>query len=492
MNRMNGSNNGKKLVNVNGERNRNRSRKKDEVVTPKRNPKSGHISDWAKDLIARLGHVICKNEKWWRWNRQIWEPIEPKGLPSRVTYNMLPKVAQSARFARMILDSANMMCQRTDKEIVFNGAVWIDQDGAALVNLANCTLRIASNNDNCIEQLDHDINNYSTACLPVEFDQSAKCPVFDYLLGSALPEAEDRELLQCFAGYCLLGDHRFQSILLCFGPPNSGKSLLIYHGLGSIFGKLLMTHVSLEKICSGGDELRDLEKSLVNLGTEINQRQLKESDMFNKVVCGEATNVSLKYDQSRRVEVLCKFIQLCNHLPKWDRGSEAQARRIRILYFGEDFSTHPKDGSLEAKVKLESAGIFNWALEGLCKVMSMGQLPLGSSQSQKCNDMFRKHNNPIGAFMNSSVEFCSKNDNYIKAEDLALVFKEWCKEEDIQTRMDNPAIARCLNANYSNRLRSGRKYLDGKQIRIVEGIRWNPQGRELLAKCQKLSKWKIR
>src|SRR4029077_15225425 len=200
-----------------------------------------------------------------------------------------------------------------------------------------------------------------TSELPLEYNPKAECPVFDYILRSVLPNEEDRRLLQCFVGYCLIPDHRFQCVLFCYGAPNSGKSLLIQHGIGSLFGEELMSGVTLEDICKGGDGLGSLEASLVNLATEINVHKLEDSSIFNQVACGESINKALKWKKDRKLIFNAKHIFIGNHLPKWERGSDAQARRIKVLFFPNDFTIQAKNGKLEAKVKLEASGIFNWA-----------------------------------------------------------------------------------------------------------------------------------
>jgi hypothetical protein len=116
-----------------------------------------------------------------------------------------------------------------------------------------------------------------------------------------------------------------------------------------------MSKVSLEKICNGGDELRHLERSLVNIGTEIEEHHLDDSNIFNQLTSGESIDAALKYERSRTIKPSCKHIFIGNHPPRWKRGSDAQARRIDMVYLLMISRLRPKMPSLKPKSKLRAA-----------------------------------------------------------------------------------------------------------------------------------------
>ena len=229
-----------------------------------------------------------------------------------------------------------------------------------------------------------------------------------------------------------------------------------------------MSQVSLAKICNGGDELRNLEASLVNVGNEVKHTVLKDSDIFNKVACGEPIDCALKFEKSRRIVPNCKHFFMGNHLPHWERGSDAQARRIKILNFPIDFTAKAKNKLFEETVKGENAGIFNWMLEGLAKVWTMEQMPNGSKQSQRSSWEFKKNNNPLGEFIKETHAFDPAG--YVVADDFAKGFREWCDRENITTYMMGAGLYRCLYSNYPQ-LSSDRIYVGSKQTRIIRGIK---------------------
>jgi phage/plasmid-associated DNA primase len=238
-----------------------------------------------------------------------------------------------------------------------------------------------------------------------------------------------------------------------------------------------MSCVSLEKICNGGDELRHLESSLVNIGTEINQRLLDDTDVFNKMTCGERFNSALKYEKSRCLKPMCKHIFVGNHLPGWKRGSDAQARRMKILYFAEDFTDQRKDGQLERDVKLEGSGILNWMIEGLLEVVKLEQMPAGSKESQECAGSFKKHNNPIETFNRLACDLSGSAQ--MPMADYGRVFRFWCEKEGISF---NRQVSKVLMQN-NPKLKIKSTHVNGKRCRVVTGIRFNEEGQYLAAEA---------
>lgn len=433
--------------------------------------KAATKEDWAEQLIEELGPFICLGNDWWKWNGSIWKPVSSgQYLYDALMVQPKPRVEKTAR---EIVSTMNMLCQKDPDLIPWRRGIGFKNEETVIINVQNGVVRIGLLTGE-VELIAANPDHYATAQLPVNYLPEAQCPTFFRLLESALPDQGDRTMLQCYAGYCLLPDTRFQCVLLCHGSPNSGKSLLIYHGLGSIFGEQLMSHVSLEKLCSGGDELRHLESALVNLGTEIDSRVLKDTAVFNQMVNSENLDVALKYDRSRRIKLLCKHIFIGNHLPRWDRGSDAQARRIKILHFPSDFSGEPKDGKLERQVKLEADGIFQWALQGLFKIAGLSQMPVGSSISQAFSGEFKKQNNPVVEFNRRYVEFGKALK--VSSHDYHKAFEVWIDLEDITVNSDAVKLLRQHQAE----IRKSWSHLNGKACYVLYGLQLNAAGQELL------------
>src|SRR5205823_3680020 len=126
--------------------------------------------------------------------------------------------------------------------------------------------------------------------LAASYDQSAQCGLFDKIEAEALPDAEDRELLEAFSGYTLYPACDLEVALFCFGAAGTGKSTLWEHGFGAALGPEIVMFLKLSQICAGnGYSIPRLEKAGLNLGTEAEAGELPESDNFKKLVEGAST-----------------------------------------------------------------------------------------------------------------------------------------------------------------------------------------------------------
>ena len=373
----------------------------------------------------------------------------------------------------------NHLSQCDPQKVLWRGCVWFDEaKKKVMVNALNGIITI-NLKSGTVELGEADPWSFATERFPVSYDPAAKCHMFDYLLTSALPDAADQNLLQCFAGYCLLPDYRFQCVLFAHGRPNSGKSLLIYHGLGSVFGDRLMSKVSLEKICSGGDELRHLEHSLMNIGTEIEEHHLEDSNIFNQLTSGESIDAALKYERSRTIKPSCKHIFIGNHPPRWKRGSHAQTRRIAMIHFPNNFSKEAKDGRLENEVKQEGSGILNWMIAGLLKVAALTAIPLGSETSRAHYEHFKLHNNPVETF---NAKYCIFGREYrLPSADYHKAIAVWAKSEGV-TFSDRTDFTKLLKESRADEIITPSSSLrhEGIKRRMILGVCLNQEGQNLL------------
>ena len=189
------------------------------------NNKSATPEVAANRLIKRHGPFICLGDDWWHWNGYIWREVDPKFYRKHAT-EIQSAGQRSSKYANEVLALVNAKCQHHPEETKWRYGVGFKDDNTVMVNVKNGVVRVHLA-DERMELIDPDPEHLAAAQFPVKFEPDAECPVFAGLLRTALLDRMDRYLLQCYAGYCLLPDYRFQCVMLCQGPPNSGKSLLI-------------------------------------------------------------------------------------------------------------------------------------------------------------------------------------------------------------------------------------------------------------------------
>ncbi len=275
---------------------------------------------------------------------------------------------------------------------------------AVLVNVANGIVRVAP--DYQVERLDHDPARNFTCQLAANYDPLARCPNFERVLGEALPDADDRILLQLFAGSLLFPSCKYEAALVCYGPGGTGKST-IAEPIASVFGAELVERIGMSNICDPkGYSLPKLKHVAVNLGTELDALEVGESGNFKALVSGEPIEVRPIYGKPFTMTTTAKLWFLSNNLPRFKHGTDAEQRRTRFLRF--DRIPVVKDVDLKEKLKVERDGVFSWCLEGLSRLLTLREMPLGGVESKQVHDRFAVSNDPLGAFMASRCRMDSK------------------------------------------------------------------------------------
>lgn len=431
----------------------------------------------ARKIMMRYGPFMTINsnreEQHWKWNGNIWKQIDFDRY-SRPIVDLLPAGSKTARAVKNVIDMMSCLTHAKEpEENQWQRAVRFAGKNSVNISVQDEVLNINLSTGR-ISQRDPDSKELVTSALPIAYDPQAKCPTFDYVLKSCLPDEEDRRLLQCFVGYCLIPDHRFECVLFCFGIANSGKSLLILHGVGCIFGEELTSHVSMEKICKGGDEIRSLVDSLVNISTELNPRNYEDSSVFNQIALAEPMDVALKWRVTQKYIPFAKHFFLANHIMSFNRGSTAEERRVQVLNFPNDFTKKAKDGKLKKEIEQEGSGIFNWALQGLLEVSKLQQLPMGSEESQMHARKFSMNNDPMGNF---TRVFCHRAKGVqMPIKDFDSLYRYWCEEQNVTIKQQPSKTLRDLNPH----IRRRKTTVDGQSVRLFTGIELNQKGKELM------------
>jgi P4 family phage/plasmid primase-like protien len=448
-----------------------KGKEKGEEIRPAAHPKSANVINYAKALIQRYGPFVCIEREWRQWVTNdwgggIWQTVSSDEF---LSYALAIQVEpQHPKMAASIIETVRQLTQaKQHRQIKWRGAIGFKHEKMVIVNTHNGIIKLDLGRKE-VSREDADPSHKAVVQLPIIYDRNAKCPIFrEEILGRTLPDPANQLCLQCYLGYCLLPDFRHQRVLYCCGKPSTGKSLLIQHCFSQVFGPELMSAVTLEAICKGGDELRCLETSLVNIGNEINQTALKETAVFNKIADGDYFDAALKYDKARRIWPTCKHIFIGNFPPHWLRGSEAQARRVLMLNFEQVFDPIKANRTLRNKIIGEESGIFNWIIEGLFKLIELGDLPKGGADSIRLQESFRENIDPMKTF----VESCCRLDPSLKTstQEFTRAYEHWAESRDIYIGAMAPVAV--LRGLYGKDV-IGRKQrrIDGKRIWHITGI----------------------
>ena len=415
---------------------------------------------YAELLKRNLPPTKCVAAEWFQYKDGIWS-TEDKNLVRAVA---VKSINQNQRAAKRIAD----IVQYVEAELqvpkkMFTGGYKICE-GRVYLNVANGVLVVAE--DAPVVMLPHSEEYHFTQKLEAAFVRDAPRTNFDRVLQEALPDPEDRLLLQRFAGYILWPGCQHEVALVCYGPGGTSKSSVV-GCFREVLGDGLCVSAGLEELCKNGSySLPTLKFKMLNLGSELCGTEITESANFKKLVSGESINVRQIYGSPEEMQSTCKLLFLSNEMPKFRSGTDAEMRRLRILHFKN--KPVSIDIDLKNKLKLESSGILNWMVEGLVQLIREHRIPNGGTSAQELLQMFNKTNDPVGAFLADQCLFGPSHR--VSKSDLFEEFKEWSEGMGaVWDKMENHFF-KTLRKRYPE-LRDERPTLGGERKHCIRGIK---------------------
>jgi putative DNA primase/helicase len=302
--------------------------------------------------------------------------------------------------------------------------------------------------------------------LAVDFDADAGCPLFTETLEQCLPDPDDRLLLQFGAGNFLLPSNRYEVCLTSYGPGGTGKST-IADSISNVFeyGSDSLTNLSLRHLCDPkGYSLPRLQKSALNIGTELDSLEFEDSAIWKSLVSGEPIEVRPIYGAPFKMQTTAKLWFLANGLPRFKNGSDAELRRMRFLLFNQ--KPVAQNPNLKERLKAEAPGIFIWMLEGLCALLGRGSIPYGGENTMSVHDTFSVQNDPVGSFV--KIHCRLSVHEHVEKNELLFRYGEFLADHGLPEVLGT-SFFKNLKAKFPQ-LKDSRAWGGGNRIRQICGI----------------------
>ena len=293
---------------------------------------------------------------------------------------------------------------------------------------------------------EHSPEDYVTVQTGYNYNPEAKSKIFLQALRVIFDGNEDSVLtLQEFYGYSLLNDCRFHKALFNLGCGGNGKSVVtevLRAMLGGMdeLGNTLVSSVPLDKM---GKDFRAmvLKHSWVNISSETDSSVAGIEARLKILTSGEPIEDSYKNKDPILFFSRAKSITNCNTFPHFSDRSRGLERRCLFLEFPMNFVDDPTPGTNERKIDPnlissiienpeELAGIFNWALEGLFRILRNNGFTVTETQKRLMRE-FMRFNNPVLDFVEDNQNTLYDENGKgkeVKRTDLYLRFKNWVIE----------------------------------------------------------------
>lgn len=273
---------------------------------------------------------------------------------------------------------------------------------------------------------------------PVSYDADAACPIFGKYLARVIPNLDVRIFLQKYIGYLLSGDTSEHIFAFLYGHGRNGKTVfveLLAWLLGDYAVKL-QTEMLMQQTRSTQAASPDLAKlrgarfaycTETAEGRQLNDSKIKELTGGDTIACRPLWSDEISFKPTH------KLLMVGNYKPRITDNSEGMWRRMTLIPFEQTLSDAEIDPKLPEKLKVEAAGILNWAIEGFDLWQQEGlQRPV---QLSKATDEYRTSEDTLNEWlheccdMNSSAK-CMKSELYDS-------YANWCRSNGHQPLKSN-------------------------------------------------------
>lgn len=327
----------------------------------------------AQEVVARAkqdGRPIAYwRGDWFRWDAKCWCPTSEDQIRQQL-YRQL----EHANYEHVTKDATLEVAWNPDKAKLTNvidalkaetlwaddieDGTWLDGRTCRVLPFTNGLLRI---DDQVL--LRHTPDYFNTEYIHCAYEPDMKLVAGQKFLNDLTgDDPEAIEMLMEFVGTRLVGNDRFQKMLIMVGPSGSGKGT---------FDRLLSRMLGRKHAGLRMDDYKNngfpteplLGKSLVTFSDQRVQLDMKRfTDLLLQVVGGDAISVRRPYDRrSVSVRLPLTFIMLSNEAPVLPDNAGAMVRRVLAIKTPNSFADNA-DYDLDDKLAAELPAFVDLAL----------------------------------------------------------------------------------------------------------------------------------
>ena len=314
------------------------------------------------------------------------------------------------------------------------------RDGDTLINLKNGTYRINDDGQNLQDFRAQDFLKYQ---LPFDYDTLADCLAFMKYLNHVLPDIGKQKVLQEFIASIFISKRKMklEKALVLYGDGANGKSVFS-DVMRAMLGDDNVSGYGIGELCATNSQsLHLLQDKLLNYAPEFNGNV--DIERFKAITTGEPQGVKRLYRDPFMMTDYARLAFNCNVLPKNTEQSEGFFRRFLIIEFDVTIPEHERDLSLATKIITdELAGVFNWMLEGLARLLANGKMTTCEAVSN-ATATYRKESDNVASWVeDAGHEPGTKPKQY---KELYDQYRQYCLENGFK---------QVSTKNFSKRLKS--------------------------------------
>ena len=279
--------------------------------------------------------------------------------------------------------------------------------------------------------------------LPIIFDSSKTCETTMKHFQTILRH-EHLSVMQELYGYFLYRDYKFENAFLFYGDGGNGKSKTIEQ-IKAFIGIDNTCNLSLGNIQKQPFLTCQLHKKLANLGAELGQADIKETDLFKDLTGHDLLTANRKFKEPISFTSYAKMVFAVNKLPHIDDNTDGFWRRwipigFNVCFLSQNrFDKLKTDGKLLPKYRVadtdmttklttpdELSGVLNWALDGLNRLLKNDDFSFDKDYNEVRDEMRRRESSAI-AFKQDCLERTNDPEVFVKDDEMFAVYIDYCQ-----------------------------------------------------------------
>lgn len=268
---------------------------------------------------------------------------------------------------------------------------------AWLLNVENGTVDLRNG-----ELRPHNRADLITKLAPVTFDPTAAAPTWSAFLARIMAgDAELVDLLQRIVGYCLTGSTRERLFFIAHGQGDNGKSVLTQVVAAMLGDYAMRTPIEtiMERRDAGipNDVARLRGARFVYASESERNARLAVARVKDFASGGDRITARFMRAEFFEFEPTFKLFVHTNHRPRINDSNKAIWNRLRLLPFDVTIPKAEQDTTLAERLRLELAGILNWALTGCLRWQAEGMtMP---AKVAAANAAYRLESDDVGRWL---------------------------------------------------------------------------------------------
>lgn len=318
---------------------------------------------------------------------------------------------------------------------------------------------------------DHDYKEFFTQETGVDYSSKTDCQLWlEFLQQTFSHDQELIHFIQKAVGYSLTASIQEQVMFLLLGNGRNGKSVflsVLQYVLGTYVKAMNASAIVKKNInsSSANTDLARLQSARLVISSEVNEGDRLDEALIKQITGGDPLVARFLFGHEFEYKPAFKIWMATNHVPKIFGTDEGIWRRMLIIPFDHTVTQENVDKNLENKLKAESMGILNWAVEGSMMWQSEG---LGEPQAVvDATSANRKEMDVVQMFIDDK---CTTATGYqVKASSLFERYRQWAKETN-NYEMSNVKFGVEVSKKYPRTRRNDGKYYLG--IDLIDNQRY--------------------